>query len=274
MVKGAALSFVLVLGGPAAVRAQMLVSSARQMPAGSVKFTLFYQGVQGQELNFKVTGGGSCVGGVAPPASNVAFPCGSSGDVAASADGGMVVLQAMGQPWEGLQYYGSIGVGDLTLRLSSVTATNVLTGDRPGYQYALGTRAILIPDTVVGPAVTLDARLMWQRHHFNRIDPPSGAGAASIDERLDLYQYQVALETSHRFDLPGKWSVEPYGGVKWLRAESSLKDLGNGDRVGGIKDTVTPFVGLVVPIFEREALVAEGSFVDGYHYSAGLQVRF
>lgn len=86
--------------------------------------------------------------------------------------------------------------------------------------------------------------------------------------------YQFAVESSHLFTLNEFWKLEPFGGVKWTRVQAELKNLVDGSRAGGRKDTVTPFLGLRVPIEDHEAFFAEASFVDGYHYGAGLELRF
>ena len=263
------LAGVALLAGVA--QAQTIASSARQMSARSLKWDVYYQGTQGQDLNFKQTTSGSCTGG---GGINPSFACGSSGNVPASIDAGAIILQVTYQPWENLQYYAGLGAGNLTMSVSSVSARNVLTGDRPGFLYHVGVRSVIIPDTIAGPGVAIDGRIGWQRYHFNEIHPFT-AGAGQIDQRLDIYQYQIAVETSHRFVFSDpQWSVEPYGGVKWLRSHAYLKDLQAGGRTGGIQDTFTPFVGLVVPMTEHESLTAEASFVNGIQYSAGLQVRF
>lgn len=262
--------FVLFVSA-ASAGAQALGESARQLAPGSLKFTLYYQGTRSQDLNFSLNSGGTCgAGGTFNPG----FPCASSGNVPASLEGGAVLLRATYQPWDSLQYHASVGVGEAVVRVASAAVSNVLTSDRPGALCAVGVKAVLLPDTIVSPAVALDAGVSWQRHAFNELRPAAGAGQGQVRQRLDLYQYQVAMQTSHRFGFSNlRWSVEPYGGVKWLRAHAYLKDLQGGGRIGGMKDTVTPFVGLILPIYEHEALFSEASFVGGVQYAVGLQIR-
>lgn len=264
------LAGAVIASSPAA--SQTLGTSARQMTPGSWKLVGFYEGAQSQDLDFTLQSGGPCAGG---GAFNPGFPCGSGGTVTGKGDGGAVVLKAIAQPYEAVQYYASAGLGDYTLRVPNGGVDNVLTGDRPGFLYAFGAKAVLVPDTVAGPAIALDASVGWQRHHFNEVRPEATAAAGQIDQRLDVLRYQVALETSHRFDFSEpKMSMEPYGGLQWVRTDSHLKDLRGGGRVGGIGDVFTPFLGVLVPVFEHETLFAEAAFVGGYRYSAGLQVRF
>lgn len=260
--------------------AQMLGTSARQMSAGSWKVLAYYQGVQDQDLSFSLTGDGTCAGGAAAPASNVSFPCGTTGKVSGEGSGGAAILKVIHQPWENLQYYATVGVGDYSLRVASVSTVNSLTGDSPGLLYSFGARALLWPDTevpgvLVVPALAVDASVGWQQYRFNGMQPARTAAENQINQRLDLLQTQVALETSHRFKFDGtRWALEPYGGLKWLRTQAWLKDLKDGGRVGGIKDTAAPFVGIEVPLHEKESLFAEASFVNGVQYAAGLNLRF
>lgn len=227
----------------------------------------YFQGADNMDLNFRVQSSGPCVAG-APP---FGFPCGGSGDVTGKADLNGTVLKVLVQPWDRMQYYVFGGVSNLTLSLPN---GNVLTADRFGHIAGAGVKAQLMPDTVVSPAIALDASFGWHRYRFNEVTP---SATPAIDQKLDIYQYQVAVIASHRFELGQRAAVEPYGGLRWLRSHSYLKDqrnAGGGSRIGGIQDTFSPFVGLQVPVFEHETIFAEASFVNGVHYAAGLQVRF
>src|SRR5438093_1151255 len=97
---------ILVLGSVMSaqpLKAQMLASSARQLSVGSLKLVGYYQGTQGQTHTFSPRGGAcSAVGGVS-------FACDQNGDVDAEGSGGMGLMKLIYQPWEGLQYYGSLG---------------------------------------------------------------------------------------------------------------------------------------------------------------------
>lgn len=265
---GALLSLgVLFCVSPA--RAEVLASSARQLPAGSLKLLTYYQGVQGQTVRFDVSGG-ACT-----TKNGVGFACDQAGQLDAEGSGGMGVVKLIYQPWDYLQYYGSIGVGDYTLSVPSSTVTTALTGDSLGLAGTIGVRATIYPDTIVTPALALDASLTGSRYDFNRRDPSGAPGLSDqINETLTLWQYQLAVETSHLFSVENL-KVEPYGGMKWIRTRSDLHDRQDGTHAGGQLDTVTPFLGLKVPATDHEAFFAEASqFLDGYQYAGGLEVRF
>lgn len=257
--------------------AQLLGTTARQAPQGSLKLLAYYQGTQDQSLNLNVIGSRG----------------GPGEDVEVKGDGGAALLKLVYQPWEGLQYYAAFGLGDYSISVPSVTAPNSFRGDRPGHILTAGVKTVLYPDTQVTPAFAVDASISRSRYYFNRRFPGGTPGVSgNINQRLDLMQYQVALEASKTFvlkdadekaderEVPGVllrhagFKVEPYGGVKWTRIQADLKDLVDGDHSGGMQDTVSPFLGVRIPFHKNEGLFAEASFVGGYQYGAGLELRF
>jgi hypothetical protein len=167
------------------------------------------------------------------------------------------------QPQErGLIFYTTLGVGDYRVDVGTVTVMDSSIEDQAGILTSVGAKAVIVPDTiVVAPAIAIDTSLGLQRYWGN--------------SRLDLFQLQIALEASHRFDFKTtEFKIEPYGGVKYLRTQAYLKNLANGSRVGGRQHTVTPFLGFRVPIFEKDVLFAEVSMVEGVTYASGVSVRF
>jgi len=249
--------------------AQVFATTAHQESSGSLKILGYYDGVQNQTINFTTNGSGTCAAGTA------SFTCGQSGTVAAKGNGGAGMVKLVYQPFERFQYYAMYGVGDYSLSVPSTTVANVLTGDTHGQIYGAGLRATIIPDTIVTPAVALDLGLTQSVYNFNRVFPGGTPGANNdISQRLTLMTCQFGVEASHRFTIDEDWKLEPYGGVKWVRVQADLKDLGDGSHAGGQTDTVTPFLGLRVPVEGHEAFFAEASFVDGYHYGGGLELRF
>ncbi len=248
-------------------------TTARQASSGSLKFLAYYQGVDDQSVNFSIAGSGSCT--AAPPNGTVAFACGESGDIESKGSGGAGLIKLVWQPWERFQYYAQFGKGSYTLSVPSTTVTNVLSGDNYGLIYGAGVKASIVPDTLVTPAIAFDLSLTRSNYNFNRRFPGGTPGASGdINQRLVLMTYQFAVESSHLFVLDEHWKLEPYGGIKWTRVEADLKDLVDGSHAGGKQDTVSPFLGLRVPIEDHEAFFAEASFVNGYHYGGGFELRF
>lgn len=265
----AALSAVIFFAGKS--HAEPLGASARQLPARSLKLTGYYRGVQSQDLTFSVGGGGSCSTAGSSP---VAFPCDTVGKTPAEGSGQAAVAKVLWQPYDNVQYYATLGTGKYSLRLSSLTTTTTLTGDRPGWIYGLGARGLVFPESIASAAIAVDASATWEKYWFNRSAPQPRASLTNVKDRLDLMRLQLAVEASRRFEFGGRWKAEPYGGLKWVRTQAWLKDLDSGDRFGGISDAATPFLGLSLPWSDNENLWGEASFVKGYEYAAGLAVKF
>lgn len=264
-----ALSAVIFFVGKS--HAEPLGSSARQLPARSLKLTGYYRGIQAQNLTFSVGGSGTCNTAGASP---VAFPCDSTGKVPAEGSGQAAVAKVLWQPFDNVQYYLTLGTGRYSLHVASLTTVTSLTGDTPGWIYGLGTRALLFPESIASAAIAVDASATWEKYSFNRSQPQPRATLVNVKERLELMKLQLAIEASRRFEFDGRWKVEPYGGLKWLRTQAWLKDLDSGDRFGGIQDAVSPFLGVNLPWSDNESLWGEASFVKGYEYAAGMAIRF
>ena len=263
---GLVLSFIF--SGP--LSAEPLATSARQLPKGSLKLLTYYQNTEDQALNFSVQGNGGCA-----TAAGVTFACGQGNDVSVDGSGGAAVAKLVYQPWESFQYYTSLGVGDYGIKVPSTTITNALTADRLGGFVTVGFKAVLYPDTLVTPAIALDMAVTRSQYFFNRRFPGGTPGVSgNINQRLDLTEYQIAVESSHLFTINEIFKLEPYGGVRWTKLRADLKDLVTGNHAGGYKDSVRPFFGLRLPFYEHEAFFAEASFVDGTQYATGLEIRF
>lgn len=255
------LAVVLFFSGLAS--AQTLANSGRQLEPGTWKLIPFYQGTYRQDLKFSIASGGVCAGG---GATNPTFGCASSGDVKVQASGNLGMVKLLAQPWDHVQYWIAGGLGSTSL---SIPGTAVATSKRGGFAVGGGATAVIVPDTVVTPSVSLDLSYFSQRYRLDAIGP------TPIDQRLDLHQLQAALLLAHRFELTNpKFAFEPYGGVKWLRTQSVLTDNQTGGQAGGHQDTFTPLAGLQVPVFEHETLFVEASFVNGVQYAAGAHIRF
>jgi hypothetical protein len=261
--------------------------SSRQLPKGSLKLLAYYQGTADQDLNFTVQNPGGC----ASASGVVRFACGQTGDVGAAGSGGMGAFKLLYQPWDLVQYYVLAGVGDYSLRAPFNGVRQSLTGDHPGFMGGAGLRVVVIPDTPVTPGIAADLGGSQAVYAFNRRFPGSGVAGENnnINQRLGLTQWQFALQLGHLFTIkepqgavsreqgvliPDGVRIEPYGGVKWTRVQADLHDLQDGSHAGGQQDSISPFVGVRIPLFEHERLFAEASFVHGTQFAGGLEVRF
>ena len=266
-----ALSAVIFFAGKS--HAEPLGASARQLSARSLKLTGYYRGEQARDLTFNVAGSGACAT-PAVPGPAVPFTCDSTGKVPAEGSGQAAVARVAWQPYDNVQYYLTLGTGKYALHVASLTSVTSLTGDTPGWIYGFGGRANIFPESIASTAIAVDASVVWEKYWFNRSAPQPTAALTNVKDRLDLMRLQLAVEASRRFEFDGRWKVEPYGGLKWLRTQAWLKDLNTGARFGGSDDMVSPFLGVNLPWSDNESLWGEATFVKGFEYAAGLAVRF
>ncbi|MHB2025602.1 MAG: hypothetical protein ACYCPQ_03040 [Elusimicrobiota bacterium] len=183
------------------------------------------------------------------------------------------MIQAIYQPWDGFQYYAGLGAGYYSITVPASSTAQTYSGNGAGPVFSLGVRDVVFPDTIVTPAVALDAGFAGGVYQLDQMNDSAG-NLSAVNDTLTLLQYQVALETSHLFPLEGRFSIEPYGGVKWYRIVADLKDSTSGSHVGGTLDTLAPIVGLRIPTSDHEGLFVEAALVGGYQYAAGLSLKF
>jgi hypothetical protein len=249
--------------------AQLLGTTARQLPKGSLKLLTYYESVEDQAILFKPRP----LNGACATINGVAFSCTQNGEVEAEGSGRMLMTKLVYQPWDSFQYYASVGFGDYDFKYNASGVPQDVTGDTIGNAFYAGLKWTVIPDTVVTPAIAVDASVGRRRHYFNRRYPGLAGQNSNITQRLDLVESQIAVQASHLFDVKGV-KLEPYGGLQWQHVWADLKDLTSGDHAAGAKSVVRPMMGLRAPIFEKEALFAEASFVGGTRFATGLEVRF
>lgn len=259
---------VVVLCAPALEAGAMpLGTSARQAPSGSLKFLAYYQGVSEQSVDFTVAGAGSCTSANGA----VSFACGQSGEVDAKGSGNAGMLKLAVQLGDYVQPYATFGSGSYELAVPSTTLVNRLTG-HSGPIYGGGVKFSVVPETLVDTAIALDLGYTRSVYDFKRISPGGAPNAGPLDQTLTLDTFQLAVEASRQFALKSV-KLEPYGGVKMMRVHADLKDRPSGGHAGGKTDTASPFLGLKA-VGERVASFVESSFVGGYHYGAGVEIRF
>lgn len=244
-------------------RGEVSMASARQSSEKTLVLIPFYQETFEQNFLLKAAGTGLAQGkgGLGFYQSQTAT------EIEGKQRRGTFFLKLAGQPWENLQYYGAVGIGNSSVDIPSATVTSTLHGDYPGMTYLAGIRSNIFPETEVTPAVSLDMGFSWSRFYFNSMDQHS-AGTRDADIRFDTYEYHLGFSASRRF---GDW--EPYGGVKLIRRQARLKDLSSGEKVGGARDYASPFAGIKLPLSKREYFVAEMTFLDGFRFAAGLEIK-
>ncbi|MDE2313762.1 MAG: hypothetical protein KGL04_06285, partial [Elusimicrobia bacterium] len=150
--------------------------------------------------------------------------------------------------------------------------TQSYSGDGAGPVFSLGVQDVIFPDTIVTPAVAVEAGFEGAMYPLTRMTASDGSSSA-VNDTLTLLEYQLGVIASRVVPVGG-WKVEPYGGIRWYRASADLKDSTTGSHSGGFRDTLAPVLGLRVPTSDHEGLFAEASYVGGFQYGGGLSLRF
>jgi len=262
-----ALAVLEAAGLPAGRRAdaQILLGSPRQLPEGSVHVSVYWQRVRNEKLEFRVPAGQAVAVCSGNPCS---FPGQPFSSVPGNVDGDWSVLKAGYQPWDRVQYFVLLGGGHFTLDVASVAVTNRLTGARVGSMAGAGARVNLVAETPVTPAVSLALGADRTAVQFNRMRVGTSV-AQPVSARLTLDHLQASLWASKRLGY-----LEPYAGVDWVRATAKLRDLEQGGRNGGRRDTTHPVAGVRLRVFPQEALMAEARFAGGVTWRVAWEARF
>jgi len=268
VVVGAALSGALFFSA-SPLFAQILAQTARQGTPGSWQISVYYQGVSDQDLSFNLSGGSSVCQGKGGLAT---FACGQSGALSVHGNGDAGLIKAVYQPWGGFQYSAAVGAGYYSLSVPSTGATQNYSGSGAGPVFSLGVQDVIFPDTIVTPAVAINAGFSGAMYPLDQMNDSAG-NVSAVNDTLTLLEYQLGVEVSHVFPLDG-WKVEPYGGIRWYRVDADLKDATVGSHSGGFRDTLAPVVGLRIPTADHEGLFAEAAYVEGFQYGGGLSLRF
>lgn len=191
-----------------------------------------------------------------------------SNDFEAKGRSNAIAARVMVNPWSGFYYWLKAGSGSYELEIPSVTVNNTLSGQDNGIILGIGARKLLIPDTIVTPAIAVDLGVNYRKYNFNALRPDGGAKAL-VSNILEMADIQAAAIVSKKFN----W-IEPYGALRVTRTYLSLKDAVSLGKVDGSKDDAGIVLGARVYLHPRESLVVEGQVSEGTSLTAGWNVQF
>jgi hypothetical protein len=191
-----------------------------------------------------------------------------SNDLETKSENSAVTAQFISNPWSGFYYWARIGIGNYSIEIPSVTVTNRLTGSSNGWRAGIGMRKLLFPDTIVSPAFSLEAGLVYSRYPLQSMQ--SGTGVAiPVSNSVELTEVQAALLMSKKFS-----GIEPYGGLKVFKDYLMLQDETSTGCVSGTKDNVGVFGGAKIYVYPHEALIVEGSMLGESSITVAWNVAF
>ena len=258
---------VAVLSWKMSGHASEQMRSADGLESGKLAVAVYGLHVKNEDLQFRLRG-----------ADLIQVPLKGGGTAQFFADGNTdlrfqgkseaALVRFTWRPATGFYYTFKAGVGDYRLEIPSGTAVNVLENGSQGRLWGVDAGWTLVSDTPVNPAVALSLGYARSDYNLERLQSGSSAPVA-VNQRFTLEEEQIALSVSHRWK-----RLEPYGGLKIFRQAGSLYDKNAADRVQGRRDGWSPYAGLRIEFFPREALVLEAFGADERGAALGVSLGF
>jgi hypothetical protein len=193
----------------------------------------------------------------------------SNGDTKLQFDGEATsaILRLTWRPADGLQYGLRFGTGDYAVRVPSGPVVNELSNAAPGRIWGADAQWTVVSNSPVTPAVALDLGYARSDYRLDRFQ--AGGSVSAVDQRFALEEWQFGVSASYRWR-----RLEPFGGLRFFRQTSILRDAATAETVRGDRDGFSPYAGLKLEFLPRESLVVEVSGADETLVAAGLAVGF
>lgn len=177
------------------------------------------------------------------------------------------ILRLTWRPGDGLQYGLKAGTGDYEVRMASGAVVNELSNGAPGRIWGADVSWTVVSNSPVTPAVALNAGYARSDYRMDRLQ--SAGSTVPVEQRFSLEEWQAGISASYRWK-----RLEPFGGLRFFRQTSVLRDASTAESVRGDRDGFSPFLGLKFEFLPRESLVVEVSAADETLVALGLAVGF
>jgi hypothetical protein len=261
-----ALSAGILLLFSIAARASEQMRGANVLEAGKWAASLYGVRAEQKDLEFSLGGAGLITvplqgGGTAQ------FFGGGASSVEFDGEATSAILRLTWRPGDGLQYGLKAGAGDYEVRVPSGAVVNELSNGAPGRIWGADASWTVVSNSPVTPALALGAGYARSDYRIDRLQ--SGGAVSAVDQRFVLEEWQAGLTASWRWQ-----RLEPYGGLRFFRQTSVLRDASTAESVRGDRDGFSPFLGLKLEFLPRESLVIEVSAMDETLVALGLAVGF
>lgn len=245
--------------------ASELMATANAAESGSISLSVYGQHVEHKPVADVGSGGAIQVPGVSGSL-NLFTETNAEVEMDSSYDASVLAFSF--RPRDGLHYRAKAGqIRDYELVFASGAATNVLSDLDHGFLWGAGLTWNVAPGSIVSTAFSLALDYTETHIGFDRFESGFLTAGSAID--LERREFQGAMSASRRFG-----RIEPYGGLKYLRAETQLVDGATRERIRGTDDGLSPFIGVAIRLFAGEWLMIEGSFLDEESLSAGINLQF
>ena len=232
-----------------------------QIEKGNFTFFLLY-GNSSEKLNFTVNSRDEIKVGNNSYFSNV------SNDLESDGKSNSVLAKIVANLNDGLYYWLKAGVGSYDLEIPSSAGSNKLSGQDKGMICGFGARKLIVPGTIVTPAVAIDLGMDYSAYGLDSFRAGDLAPVPVTDE-LEITEFQTDLVISKKIK-----NLEPYGGFKVYRKIVTLTDKTSFSNVSGTRDDAGLFAGVKIDYCRHEAFVIEGSVGNDTNISAGLNIGF
>lgn len=178
------------------------------------------------------------------------------------------IAKVLLQPHEGLVYWLGANSTAYEIEVPSFSHKNLLRSQVPGWRVSAGLRRILMPDTIVSPALSVEAGISHSRTAVSVLYAGLADGQI-INNVFSVTEYHIGLGVSKKYV-----SVEPYAGMMITRAHAVMRDNTAAVEVGGYRDTAAAIVGLCIYPYKHESLICEASFIGEASFTIGWNVEF
>ncbi len=171
------------------------------------------------------------------------------------------------QPTPEIDYWFKIGSANYELSYPSSTITNTLLSDGNGYVVGFGFRKLLMPGTIVTPAIAVDLGGEYLECGLHRLQQ-SGSSSV-VSDRIVQTEVQASLTASKKYQ-----HFEPYSGLRIAKEGLWLYNTDTAGSVSGIKDLVSLFAGCKVAMAGKDGLIVEASFIGQTAFTVGWNIEF
>jgi len=236
---------------------------ASQVPTGKCSVVALYS-AGSEDLNLHV----SSVDQIKVGTSGLGYTTNSSNDLTVSQRSSASGLRVLFNPNDGLYYWLKAGLINYDVEVPSVSVKDTLSSQDNGYFVGVGARSLLMPDTIVTPAFSVEGGVTYSDVAMGSLKQGDTSPVA-VNDKIKELEVQFAAIISKKIR-----KFEIYGGGKISRTYLTLINLSNPGSVSGYKDQPGAFFGARYYLQPRESLVLEASAFGDNLISIGWSLQF
>lgn len=216
------------------------------------------------QRDFTLSTGGSARISVGP----LSYVSASSNDFVIKTSNTGALARVIFQPYDDLMYWVSGNSTSYEIEVPSSSHKNLLRSQDPGWCMSMGLRRLLMPDTIVTPAISVEAGISHSRTPVSVFYGGSSARQV-IDNVFSVTEYHIGLGISKKYKV-----FEPYGAMSVVRAHAVMRDKAAAVEVGGYRDSANAIAGIRVYPYSHESIICEASFIGESSFSLGWNIEF